>query len=76
MIEAEYNIVGTGYNDTSNIPKEMDILYRCAKCGGMIPSIPNENIGCACGNIFIDKDCWRLVVEDFSKFEVVRKKSS
>ncbi len=61
------------YKDTAEVPKDKNIFYRCLACGSEIPSIPVGNIGCNCGNVFIDKDCWRLVVADFSKFEVVKK---
>jgi hypothetical protein len=42
----------------------------------VIPSVPDENIGCECGNVFIDKDSWRLVVVDLQKLEVVQKKQT
>ena len=72
MIENEYKLIGTGYNDTSDVPKDDDIYYRCVDCLDVIPSVPHDNIGCSCGNIFIDKDCWRLVVANMQKLEVVK----
>lgn len=68
----EYDIVGRGYDDTSQVPKDDDLGYRCTDCGTVIPSVPDDNIGCECGNVFIDRDYWRLVVVDLSKLEVVR----
>jgi hypothetical protein len=56
--------------NTSEAPKGKQTYYRCGKCGSVISSIPHKNIGCECGNIFIDKDYFRLSVEDYSKFEV------
>jgi hypothetical protein len=38
----------------------------------MIPCAPADNVGCACGNIFIDIDAFRLAVRDFAQFEAVR----
>lgn len=70
------DIIGGNYDDTSEVPKGTDISYLCTKCGGSIPSIPADNVGCECGNVFIDKDYWRLVVEDFTAFQVVRKRPS
>jgi hypothetical protein len=32
-------------------------------CGVLVPSVPDDNIGCECGNVFIDRDCWRLVLK-------------
>ncbi len=68
----EYDIVGREYDDTSQVPKDDDLGYRCTACGTVIPSVPDDNIGCECGNVFIDRDCWRLVVADLGKLEVIR----
>lgn len=67
--------VAKGFVKTSDIPKDDDLFYKCLDCDGIIPSVPSKNIGCLCGNIFIDKDYWRLVVADLAKIEVVRMKS-
>jgi hypothetical protein len=71
----QYELVGNNYTDTAAVPKDDDIWYRCLECGQVIPSVPSGNCGCKCGNVFIDKDCWRLVVVNFSKFEVLKKSS-
>lgn len=63
------------YEDTSDVPKGDDVYYRCTACGGVIPSVPNDNLGCVCGNVYIDRDWWRLVVADFGGFEVLRTRS-
>ncbi len=73
MIEHDYELVGNDYDDTSNVPKDDDLWYRCTDCGAMIPSVPDDNIGCECGNLFIDKDYWRFVVVDIRKLEVLKK---
>jgi len=69
-----YEIIKRGISDTSEAPKGKGIYYRCAECGGVIPSSPRDNVGCRCGNIFIDIDYFRLAVQDYSKFEAVRKR--
>lgn len=74
MIPAEYELISTNFKSTSDVPRDEGIFYRCVDCGVVIPSVPDDNIGCACGNVFIDKDYWRLVVVDLTKLEVVRKK--
>lgn len=74
MTNCEYELVGNDYDDTANVPKDDDIWYRCTDCGKLIPSVPDDNIGCDCGNVFIDKDCWRLLVANMHKLEVLRKK--
>ncbi len=73
MIEDDYELVGNEYDDMAIVPKDDDIWYRCTDCGKMIPSVPDDNIGCECGNVFIDKDCWRLIVADMRKLEVLRR---
>jgi len=70
----EYEPIFSNYTKVSEVPKDRNIFYRCKKCGKKIPSVPSDNLGCECGNIFIDKDCWRLVVVDLSKLEVMKKK--
>jgi hypothetical protein len=74
MNKKDFELIGDNYNDISEIPKDRDIFYSCLNCGCIIPSVPRGNIGCGCGNIFIDKDYWRLIVADMEKFNVVRKK--
>lgn len=71
--EDNYEVIKSGIADTSEAPRDKDIYYRCAECGGIIHSDPKDNVGCPCGNIFIDYDYFRLAVRDLSKFEAVRK---
>jgi hypothetical protein len=61
------------YKKISETPRGKDIYYRCLNCCGVIPSIPEDSIGCECGKVFIDKDYRRLIVENLDEFEVVRK---
>ena len=74
MNDCRFELLGGNYTDTSEVPKDEDIYYRCLECGEIIPSVPKDNIGCRCGNIFIDEDCWRLVVTDIRKLEVLVKR--
>lgn len=71
--EAKYEVIKRGFSDTSEAPKGKDVFYRCTECGGLIASVPKENVGCRCGNIFIDIDYFRLAVRDYSKFEAVQR---
>ena len=68
----KFEIVGCEYNNPSELPREDDVLYRCTKCGGMIPSRVSHSIGCGCRNIAIDMDYFRLTVRNFRQLEVVR----
>lgn len=70
----EYEVIASNFVRTSDVPKDEDVFYRCTECGSVIPSVPDDNIGCECGNVFIDKDYWRLIVVDLGKLEAVKKK--
>ncbi len=70
-----YVTVGRTYRSTADVPRDRDLFYRCGQCGGIIPSTPKDNIGCACGGVSIDKDMWRLFVGDLRTFEVLRATS-
>ena len=73
MTDNEYELIGSNYGNSGEVPKDRDLFYRCTDCGGVIPSVPKDSAGCSCGNVFIDRDYWRLVVADMKKFEVLRK---
>ena len=75
MKDDGFEVVASGFKSTAEVPKDGDLFYRCTTCGGIIASVPKDNIGCGCGNVFIDKDCWRLIVVNFDAFEVVRRKA-
>ena len=72
MMKNKYRSLNIKIKDTSEAPKGKEIFYRCTNCGSVISSVPNKNIGCECGNIFIDKDYFRLSIEDYDSFEAVR----
>ncbi len=71
--QSDFIVIKEGIADTSEAPRGKGILYRCMQCGGVVPSDPRDNVGCSCGNIFIDIEYFRLAVRDYSKFQVVRK---
>ena len=73
MKELRYEIIPMKITDTSQVPKGKDIYYKCEICGCILPSLPKDNIGCRCGNIFIDIDVFRLAVKDYSKMQVLRR---
>lgn len=70
-----YVTIERNYGSTGDVPKDHDLFYRCGECGGIIPSTPKDNVGCSCGGVSIDKDMWRLAVEDLKTFAVLRKTS-
>jgi hypothetical protein len=71
---SDYKLVRSDCTEQDRVDRAADSFYLCEKCGDTIPSMPTQNQGCKCGNIIIDKDYFRLVVEDFSQFKLVRKK--
>ena len=73
MSDDRFKVISTDVQSASEAAKGPDIYYRCTDCSDAIPSQPEDNIGCRCGNVFIDIDYFRLVVRDFRSFEVVRK---
>ena len=73
-MKGKFEILYKGIDEeNTNTPRAKDIFYQCTKCGDIIPSQPNDNMGCKCGNIFIDNDYVRLVVKDYKHFQVLKK---
>lgn len=58
------------FDPTKGYPVGDNIFYECGECGGVIPSKPQDGIGCSCRNIFIDVDAGRVSIKDSSKFRV------
>lgn len=73
MSESELRVLMASISDTSEAPRGKNIFYRCRACGGLVPSIPSDNVGCSCGNVFVDVDYHRLAVRDYSAFEAIAK---
>lgn len=70
MNEEKFKIILDKIKDTSNVRKGKDIYYKCTICGDIIPSKPKDNIGCKCGNIFIDIDYHRLSIDNYNNFQI------
>jgi hypothetical protein len=73
MKKVQYEILETVVSDTGDVPRAKTIFYGCKKCGGVVPSIPGDNVSCECGNIGIDKDVNRLWIGDYESFVLLRK---
>lgn len=73
MTDASYEVLATGLGSAAEAPRGSNVFYRCDACEGVIPSTPSVNVGCDCGKVFIDKDYMRLVVENLTKFTVLRR---
>ena len=73
MKSQKFEIIDDNITKETRLPRAKSIFYKCLKCGEMIPSTPKESMGCKCGNIFIDKEYFRAVVEDYSQAKVFKK---
>ena len=72
MNMGKYEVVQDRISDTSQAMKGRDIYYKCEACDGLLPSQPKDNIGCKCGNVFVDIDYSRLSIKDYDQFMVLR----
>lgn len=50
-----------------------NIFYECLRCGDVLPSQPEDGLGCSCRNIFIDVDAGRISVKDDSLLKIFEK---
>lgn len=73
MKPASFKSIGSHFSNTAEVPRGKEYFYRCLACGEVIPSEPRDNVGCSCGSIFIDRDCWRLIADDLAVLEVLQK---
>lgn len=67
-----YSVIRENYTEKEQVERGAELFYLCGKCNDAVPSMPKDNLGCKCGNIFIDKDYVRLVVDDYAKFKVIK----
>lgn len=73
MTRTHFKIIKKGLTDTSQAPRGKNVFYHCAICDVYVPSQPEDSVNCKCGNIGIDTEYIRLVVNDFANFTVVEK---
>lgn len=73
MSQNTFRVIDVAISDESSFPKSDNIYYQCTLCNKMVPSQPDDNVGCECGNIFIDIDYFRLVINDFSSIAVLER---
>lgn len=71
----QYEVFSCTIRNESDVPRAKNIYYKCTDCGSIVPSDPKGKAitECSCGNIYIDMECFRLVVENYNKFQVLRK---
>jgi hypothetical protein len=59
------------FDRTTPIPHGRQLFYECLKCGDIIPSEPDDSIGCSCGDVFVDVDAFRVMIQDYTQFRLL-----
>ena len=62
------------FNPRDGYPAKLGLFYECTRCGDVVASVPKDNIGCKCDNIFIDVDAGRIAVRDVSQVKLFSTK--
>ncbi len=73
MRKAHYEVLQIEVTNTKDAPRDKDLFYGCKKCGGIVASVPKDNVSCHCGNISIDKDMNRLWIGKYEDLIVLKK---
>lgn len=71
-LESEYSVEVVDVDLSKGCPVAKDIYYACKKCVSVVPSMPDDSMGCSCRNIFIDVDYARVSIKDESAAEVLK----
>jgi len=58
------------FDPKKGYPTGPNLFYHCKSCGDVVPSTPNDSVGCKCKNIFIDVDYARISVKQASNIEL------
>ncbi len=66
-----YKVLPIHASSVSEAIRGPTISYLCAKCETLVPSQPDDNMGCSCGNIFLDIDSLMLIVYEWASFKIV-----
>lgn len=59
------------FNPKLGYPVGPKLSYRCKSCGDVIPSQPEDGVGCRCGNIFVDVDYARVSIKRDEDIELI-----
>jgi hypothetical protein len=73
MKKEKFETVDDKITKKTRLPRDKNIFYQCLKCGEMVPSTPKESMGCKCGNVFIDKEYFRAIIEDYPQAAVIKR---
>jgi len=73
MKKVKYEVLQVEITNTKDVPRDKTIFYGCKKCGGIVSSVPKDNVCCECGNICIDKDMNRLWIGEYENLIILKK---
>jgi hypothetical protein len=54
-------------------PSAPELFYLCKRCGSVVSSAPTSNLGCTCGDVFVDLDAGRLVLRNAKRVSLLRR---
>lgn len=72
MAKPRLVIVDLNYTAGTPLPASQTIFYQCLKCWTILPSVPDDNAYCSCGNISIDVDAGRAGARDENLMRVLQ----
>jgi hypothetical protein len=52
------------FDSAKGYPMDKKLFYECLKCGGVVPSWPDDDTYCKCRNIMIDIGAGRIGIQD------------
>lgn len=61
------------FDPVRGYPANSRLVYVCLACNAMIPSLPEEYVACACGNICVDVDGGRMTVNDHASIALYER---
>lgn len=64
--------LGVKYDIDVEKPKGLSFYYKCEFCRVILPSNPDEPCECACGNIVLDPEMFKMSVRNYKKFTVLQ----
>lgn len=72
QLRANFTINPVEHIPANGYPANHDLFIECLNCGDLTPTLPNENIGCKCLNVFIDVESGRVSIKQEKKIRLVR----
>lgn len=71
MVRPKFAIVDLHHQLREALPASDKIFYQCLRCWDILPSLPEDNLYCACKNVSIDIDAGRAGANDETLLRVL-----